>query len=853
MNLGIKVYRVSPPLTSPEAKKKFVSEGSGLFSYSSYPKLYIKNESVKIEQLDSSMSLVLFALNLSSLTHNLPGLIITSGNDFSQHRVQSLHYENKAIDISNKLAISRAPVPRGFILKDLKDYLLSLGVLGDYDICEEVDHIHIEYDPKEKKTNKTTPNPTSENINTESNPVYVTEPIRYFHTNLKIKTLTQLLETSLLFSVYKDKREDFLSYKGGTPLSNRDRIESRYNREGESFDLLKTGTELFLDPNLINTDFLTKYSEAQVIDTADFPMFYTKVRQEIEESKGYVPKYLFKSTEYSYPVEYINSAISVWVYSKSEGQIFDISDFCNLITTSTSPVSSGFHLSCLYFETSIFETLYGQQENYLLSGIGKTLHPFQKVFSSNDIVWIRFEQLKDETDREKQSFLVNESELAGKVYDFIGLIDNISPSVSPGQSQGSITIAGRDLSKLFIDDDALFFPLSVVKDSLSGNLMIGQSDNDKLIKRNFSTGQYMTLFSQQFRTIEDSLKFYLNQLSNIGLIPDAQNETFFGSYGDRRTRIYTVKGAGQPSNELHNGIYQIIKLQIDPALKSRTVADATITNPKGSIISLFNKICVPPLVELFFDTYGDTYNIVVRKPPFDKKSIKSWVEENSLSEIYKLPYESVRSEELVFESDFYTWFEMRYQGVFYGSENGTDLTYIPIISLPEYVDIWGSKKMNIESNYIVSSTIGSEPEKKQAVLDLLYAIECSVYLPFSRKGTITLNCGDRRIKRGTWIEYEKTGEIFYIDSVVNSASISDGQVLRSTTLQVSRGLLKKYIEPVEIEGKKISYFNLVDFEGLRETVLQYLKVNEDRGSIIRKVIVDKDNFDFFLKKRQFYE
>lgn len=63
-------------------------------------------------------------------------LVITSTYE-GNHSPSSLHYSNEAIDI-------RLPVvERINILKDIKD---ALG--EDFDVVVEIDHIHIEHDPK---------------------------------------------------------------------------------------------------------------------------------------------------------------------------------------------------------------------------------------------------------------------------------------------------------------------------------------------------------------------------------------------------------------------------------------------------------------------------------------------------------------------------------------------------------------------------------------------------------------------------------------------------------------------------------------------------------------------------------
>jgi len=385
--------------------------------------------------------------------------------------------------------------------------------------------------------------------------------------------------------------------------------------------------------------------------------------------------------------------------------------------------------------------------------------------------------------------------------------------------------------------------LSTVKDSISGNLIIGQFENDNLLKRLFSDGSYYTLFSKQYRTIKDSILFYINQLSNTGLIPNDVNDLIFQSYKDRRNKTYQIKG-DEIKSVLTKGVYQVIDIAFDESIKDRTIVDATVQNPNGSIMSLFNKICQEPLVEFLLDTYKDMFNIVIRKPPFDKNSILSFLEKDS--SIYNLDNDNVSYQNLMFEDQFYTWFQIQNSGVYFGTSTGSSLTYIPIVPIPKYIEYWGSKRRLIESNYTRTNNLGTSEEKRQVLLDLLYVIECDIYLPFSRKGTIVLAKGDRRIKKGTWIKYN--GEIFYINSVTNSVSISDTSVERTTTLNVSRGLRIN-----NIEGD-MSYFNIINFDNLKQIMLEFLTKDKNRGSIInRNVVVNDDVFDYFLNKKQFDE
>lgn len=81
------------------------------------------------------------AINAASDANLTNDIVITSGTD-GKHMVGSKHYIGDALDLR------RSNIPS----KLLDTYLTRLrGRLGgDYDVILEIDHIHIEYDPKGK-------------------------------------------------------------------------------------------------------------------------------------------------------------------------------------------------------------------------------------------------------------------------------------------------------------------------------------------------------------------------------------------------------------------------------------------------------------------------------------------------------------------------------------------------------------------------------------------------------------------------------------------------------------------------------------------------------------------------------
>jgi hypothetical protein len=153
---------------------------------------------------------------------------------------------------------------------------------------------------------------------------------------------------------------------------------------------------------------------------------------------------------------------------------------------------------------------------------------------------------------------------------------------------------------------------------------------------------------------------------------------------------------------------------------------------------------------------------------------------------------------------------------------------------------------------------------KSAVNDFKYVIDSTMYLPFTRKGSIVIN-GDRRIKRGTWIRHNGTKEIFYVDDVQNDYNISLSSIDRTTILQVSRGMVEKYVkgENEIVNDYKtnkditvnVSYFNIINTELIKNVMISKAVSSSDTDKIKNKYktsfLVDKNIFNFFIQRRQF--
>lgn len=305
------------------------------------------------------------------------------------------------------------------------------------------------------------------------------------------------------------------------------------------------------------------------------------------------------------------------------------------------------------------------------------------------------------------------------------------------------------------------------------------------------------------------------------------------------------------------GIWQITKLLIDSSVSDKQVLDAGISTQQGSLLNYFKKVCQEPLVEFMGDTFGNQYYWIVRKPPYDKEGFLKMID---LTMTY-LPEKDVYSTSLAWNNQgIYSWYRyMPYADLF--SQQLT--AAIPAVFFPEFASVWGSRPLCVESNYFNWEFSGRHDTEKpensmnadriwqNAIRDFKFIIESNAYAPFTRRGTITM-VGDRKIKRGTLVCL--SGEVFYVDAVTNNYDVTANGVTRTTTLQVSRGMFKRYIDGYEkITSYKdhvtYSYFNIIDFG--KDFKIENITAKNWK-SYVSKWKVDIDNFGFFMSRQQVY-
>lgn len=475
---------------------------------------------------------------------------------------------------------------------------------------------------------------------------------------------------------------------------------------------------------------------------------------------------------------------------------------------------------------------------------------FHQMISSNDLVWISLDNpstepidgLKDSLKNDIEGRISN-TELPGRFWDMIGLVDSNSQTYSASGASIGITVSGRDLTKLLIEESSYHTRISETQVQQMDAAGLIVNDNPKNWGRPGRTNDVAnTIFSLQTtaaRTVGEMLSYIISNLAMIEVAPDS----LFAGYQEQEER---EEGFGISKYEFWNmddntkktfkaaGIWQIIKLQIDNyAVNDRTVIENRLAVFSGSLIGASKMFVDGRFIELFGDTYLDQYFLMVRRPPYNRKCVFDYLDKITDSNSNQATDEAISSSSAGFENngqtiddslvvsdnlswfsgDVYAWYRISTM-----STNSFDKfnagNIFPMVFFREYCEIWGNKSLDVQSNYLPWNKIPTKTNQEdmesafsqQLYEDLAYLVESNSYLPFTRQGTITLK-GERRIKRGTWIRYAATGEVYYVDQVKQVFSINANTVERLTILTVSRGMVEtnssgQYILPL--------YFKIID-------------------------------------------
>ena len=575
-----------------------------------------------------------------------------------------------------------------------------------------------------------------------------------------------------------------------------------------------------------------------------------------------------------YSVNYLHLSFSLWMYVRALDKVINLSPFVKSIDTVVGDQGGTFSVALNDVATldapdkwsdTYYSYLYKVQNGkYNLS----ILH---KLIQQNDIVFIRYERLDAEDNFGLDGFdtEIMKSNLPGKVYDMMGLVDLSSETYSSDANVSIVNVSGRDFTKMITEDSSVFFPFALVNGGK--DFFLAYDPKHTVFKRMFVGEQFSYQAMKLYRSIRDSVGFIFNQLTNVGVLP--KDSDLFAAYKnsynratkkyeDRTSKAYEVDGSTPEylSEIEQNGVWKVIKAVVDHHLDDRRLGNGELSSPEGTIADLLNRICMSPFVELWGDTMGDQFVFMMRQPPFTKSQIEDYFQDEKNKPIV-VTADDVIDLSASWDDTYYTWYQLQPLEGLFGTGQFIAGTVMPVVYFEEYANLYGMHKKVVSDSYLSMEVLGGEQEKVNVDLfrqslanDLKFLIESSSVLPFTRKGTITL-IGDRRIKKGMWIEFEPTGEIFYVRQVSNQVSVNGNTLGRTTTLSVERGMIKQYAvgkSDRTINGKNINYFDVVNMQVILDQL--QVKLVDGRVEISKSSsnaqLVDPDLFDFFSKRKQ---
>ncbi|MDZ4227705.1 MAG: hypothetical protein U1E54_00505, partial [Candidatus Levybacteria bacterium] len=671
-------------------------------------------------------------------------------------------------------------------------------------------------------------------------------------------TILDLVEdTSSLFYGFKNKSAELLAYKDEQGKTNRERIiEVSGDAEWDSAtSTIKAGTMLVLPKSSLLVSLIPLVGKNLFIKNIKSFATYYGAYLELLNKEGFSPRY--RTTNESSDIDIRQYNISVWVWSRSYSRngttLLDVSNYIENCSTIVNGSNNSFSISLQAVDEKSMKV--GDEEidrinidkNDTKGSYYDFVEPttntaerlpipwFKKILQQNDIFFIRFEQLECEStsDRVGSGKDISASNLPGKTFDMIGLVDRVNSRFNTNTNDMVVDVIGRDLTKLLVEDGCYFFPLLFTENSET--LFFNTQDDSKWFKRTFVKNTFDYLFAYKMQSIRDSLGFLVNQLANIGVC----NDELFSSYDDkgegtpldgagqggRRTKTLMITGVKQDTLRWNNvsGVWQIIDILVDTQLDDRRIANSLVMNPSGTLQSVVDSFCQRPFVEFYGDTYGDKFTFVARTPPYTKEAILSILNSGSYIDVNLRDVEEV---DLNWDPTFYTWFQMDPRNMFLGKTESIALAYLPVVYFPEIAETFGNKQMMITDNYLSNAAMTGEGVvedrdlfKRKVIEDYLYVIESYCYLPFTEMGTITLK-RDRRIKAKTWVKIG--AQLFYVESLSNSFHSVNEKIGGETTLSVIRGMYIEYIRGTMVEelSREIDYWSMIKLDVIRKALIQ---------------------------------
>jgi len=428
---------------------------------------------------------------------------------------------------------------------------------------------------------------------------------------------------------------------------------------------LPIGVTLAIPLNAVDRVMGDVFNTSQVVDGGSYPAFLAKQLYNLLNDVNYRSTISAKDRQIG-SVRDIFPHLSVWIWSRGNSstnfkqspgvseteswshKIYNVTPYVASLTTNNSnnggnftidlsPLSSKYNATSVDNHTAlgwateedkhisaegdnfIYQTFLNQQEGK------RSRMLFEKLFQANDIVFIRFEKLEIERGIEKLYGLetISIDQLPNKIFDMIGLIDN--PNISTSMPNVDVTISGRDLTKLLIEDGVYFYPSMFIEGGIFANSAgLTGAANQRLVRYDGYGGATRNLFTLTNRNIKVSLQYIINALAVVGICPDnlfeaysralinpalprnTENET------DKRSVFYPLEDEeARAKNDLQKDI---------EAKKKQALSDIVTIRKKNGIV-LGSELSTYNQIESFLQNLIDTNGIT---ETFDHK-IKSWI------------------------------------------------------------------------------------------------------------------------------------------------------------------------------------------------------------------------------------
>lgn len=649
--------------------------------------------------------------------------------------------------------------------------------------------------------------------------------------------------------------------------------------------IIKVGTTVFFPNDKITVEIQKILGSDLFLEQQKFKVFWSEVQEKLLTDPKYVPFNTIEKTiqgnisgvQECFNVQTKALNIKVWVYVRALQKMYNISQYIRNCTTNKDKTMGQFSFEVTPIENLENDT-YSNDFLTHFSILDKDRQVrnnwFTKFIQNNDVVFIRYEVLQielgvsgvdvdDYSSRgtgevpvselggsTKNNFKTMAQEKVPLVWDMIGLVDNVNLNVNVEANDYTVQINGRDFTKLIVEDGSYFIPLKFVEGS-PDRWFYGGDPESSWFKRNMITGAFDYYFTYSFQGINQVLWFIINQLSNIGIVGDELFQSCAKT--TEKMPIETDDEKYKQDNKV-KGVWQIVRTFIDEALNDRRIVDRSLINPEGTLLDLFGKVCQEPFVEFWGDTWIDEFDFIVRQPPFTESAITDVVDSQTYIEVSS---NDTLSFSLSYDDRAYTWYRIMPQNSLMGSSQFSSLAFVPIIFFNEYCELYGNKRCIVNDIYLSEKSFRGKDSGKdlnnlsQALLnDLLFVVETNAYLPFTRRGTITIN-GDRRIKIGTFIHFKPTNELFYVTAVNNTISFENNSVDRTTTLTVERGM---FMDLIKKNSEGMSYFNIINIEGIRQEIIkrnQEIQNEQEVSPSQTNFGVNSAVFEYFANRQNF--